>query len=156
MVRRPPRSTRTNTLFPYTKLFRSVRNVMLPAVAATVLPLYAEGDPVGNDVVCDAFGLRLVVAAIPDTTLEGIARSGGFTRGDKNRAAGGVAADKRALWSLEDLDAFNADEIEVGRQRVRRIEAVERDAEIAYAARGRHGRTDAENGRRERIGGTKR
>src|SRR3546814_945933 len=25
MIRRPPRSTRTDTLFPYTKLFRSVR-----------------------------------------------------------------------------------------------------------------------------------
>src|SRR3546814_17785310 len=28
MIRRPPRSTRTDTLFPYTTLFRSVRLVM--------------------------------------------------------------------------------------------------------------------------------
>src|SRR3546814_2130918 len=27
MIRRPPRSTRTDTLFPYTTLFRSTRNV---------------------------------------------------------------------------------------------------------------------------------
>src|SRR3546814_8079630 len=27
MIRRPPRSTRTDTLFPYTTLFRSARNV---------------------------------------------------------------------------------------------------------------------------------
>src|SRR3546814_6810168 len=27
MIRRPPRSTRTDTLFPYTTLFRSVRRV---------------------------------------------------------------------------------------------------------------------------------
>src|SRR3546814_1939083 len=27
MIRRPPRSTRTDTLFPYTTLFRSVRHV---------------------------------------------------------------------------------------------------------------------------------
>src|SRR3546814_8275369 len=27
MIRRPPRSTRTDTLFPYTTLFRSLRNV---------------------------------------------------------------------------------------------------------------------------------
>src|SRR3546814_2509931 len=33
MIRRPPRSTRTDTLFPYTTLFRSVRTM---AVAATV------------------------------------------------------------------------------------------------------------------------
>src|SRR3546814_13735394 len=29
MIRRPPRSTRTDTLFPYTTLFRSARNVEL-------------------------------------------------------------------------------------------------------------------------------
>src|SRR3546814_6698889 len=28
MIRRPPRSTRTDTLFPYTTLFRSVRNAV--------------------------------------------------------------------------------------------------------------------------------
>src|SRR3546814_3759859 len=30
MIRRPPRSTRTDTLFPYTTLFRSARNLRLP------------------------------------------------------------------------------------------------------------------------------
>src|SRR3546814_5500846 len=34
MLRRPPRSTRTDTLFPYTTLFRSFL-LSLPAVAAT-------------------------------------------------------------------------------------------------------------------------
>src|SRR3546814_1585328 len=29
MIRRPPRSTRTDTLFPYTTLFRSWRSVLL-------------------------------------------------------------------------------------------------------------------------------
>src|SRR3546814_2828953 len=43
MIRRPPRSTRTDTLFPYTTLFRS---------AATAQPL---GDAI-------AFGLRLAGA----------------------------------------------------------------------------------------------
>src|SRR3546814_8306093 len=33
MIRRPPRSTRTDTLFPYTTLFRSLQDV-LPAVLA--------------------------------------------------------------------------------------------------------------------------
>src|SRR3546814_2203701 len=32
MIRRPPRSTRTDTLFPYTTLFRSQRLVVPPAV----------------------------------------------------------------------------------------------------------------------------
>src|SRR3546814_20046951 len=35
MIRRPPRSTRTDTLFPYTTLFRS----MVPAHAAELRPL---------------------------------------------------------------------------------------------------------------------
>src|SRR3546814_18035228 len=29
MIRRPPRSTRTDTLFPYTTLFRSLRSLLL-------------------------------------------------------------------------------------------------------------------------------
>src|SRR3546814_11713792 len=31
MIRRPPRSTRTDTLFPYTTLFRSSRRLLAPA-----------------------------------------------------------------------------------------------------------------------------
>src|SRR3546814_11846248 len=34
MIRRPPRSTRTDTLFPYTTLFRSVFGNENPAIAA--------------------------------------------------------------------------------------------------------------------------
>src|SRR3546814_17017183 len=32
MIRRPPRSTRTDTLFPYTTLFRSPRDILRPFV----------------------------------------------------------------------------------------------------------------------------
>src|SRR3546814_10100226 len=32
MIRRPPRSTRTDTLFPYTTLFRSCRRAARPSV----------------------------------------------------------------------------------------------------------------------------
>src|SRR3546814_8653300 len=31
MIRRPPRSTRTDTLFPYTTLFRSVQSLNIPS-----------------------------------------------------------------------------------------------------------------------------
>src|SRR3546814_7804050 len=34
MIRRPPRSTRTDTLFPYTTLFRSSKSVSSPAAKA--------------------------------------------------------------------------------------------------------------------------
>src|SRR3546814_7005736 len=37
MIRRPPRSTRTDTLFPYTTLFRSPRSIMQDALMAAVL-----------------------------------------------------------------------------------------------------------------------
>src|SRR3546814_13778999 len=46
MIRRPPRSTRTDTLFPYTTLFRSalflVRQVATP-VDAVALHLFIQG-----------------------------------------------------------------------------------------------------------------
>src|SRR3546814_3838300 len=58
MIRRPPRSTRTDTLFPYTTLFRSNRDPsgasLYPGQATTELcptttfdgePLYRFGDP---------------------------------------------------------------------------------------------------------------
>src|SRR3546814_13531527 len=41
MIRRPPRSTRTDTLFPYTTLFRSPE-LLLQAYAVGVFPM-AEG-----------------------------------------------------------------------------------------------------------------
>src|SRR3546814_10355220 len=34
MIRRPPRSTRTDTLFPYTTLFRSARRIIWPTRTA--------------------------------------------------------------------------------------------------------------------------
>src|SRR3546814_1490666 len=38
MIRRPPRSTRTDTLFPYTTLFRSRDEGLLAAVPALLFP----------------------------------------------------------------------------------------------------------------------
>src|SRR3546814_14699870 len=37
MIRRPPRSTRTDTLFPYTTLFRAVRACPLPIIEIGML-----------------------------------------------------------------------------------------------------------------------
>src|SRR3546814_15481754 len=44
MIRRPPRSTRTDTLFPYTTLFRSVGDLGEGAEAVKTLAA-AHGDP---------------------------------------------------------------------------------------------------------------
>src|SRR3546814_1619786 len=38
MIRRPPRSTRTDTLFPYTTLFRSFPSHMSPGLRGTQIP----------------------------------------------------------------------------------------------------------------------
>src|SRR3546814_8360270 len=44
MIRRPPRSTRTDTLFPYTTLFRSVGPVGVPAGGRGAGGLPGRGD----------------------------------------------------------------------------------------------------------------
>src|SRR3546814_10973563 len=45
MIRRPPRSTRTDTLFPYTTLFRSAEYDTIAAVKAALrIPVIANGD----------------------------------------------------------------------------------------------------------------
>src|SRR3546814_5929535 len=43
MIRRPPRSTRTDTLFPYTTLFRSVPHHGRPHVPGRLLPGFHRG-----------------------------------------------------------------------------------------------------------------
>src|SRR3546814_19586391 len=47
MIRRPPRSTRTDTLFPYTTLFRSVGRTE-PAKGERVLAIAVTGEPVDS------------------------------------------------------------------------------------------------------------
>src|SRR3546814_12320345 len=64
MIRRPPRSTRTDTLFPYTTLFRSmpVVNLVLELVAGRLHLLGIDDDDVIARV--DVRGVfRLVLAA---------------------------------------------------------------------------------------------
>src|SRR3546814_10600117 len=46
MIRRPPRSTRTDTLFPYTTLFRSFSYHLTPAGRMTEGSAHAIGCPV--------------------------------------------------------------------------------------------------------------
>src|SRR3546814_15198463 len=46
MIRRPPRSTRTDTLFPYTTLFRSLSALpLVPSASAARTPLCPEARP---------------------------------------------------------------------------------------------------------------
>src|SRR3546814_2870905 len=53
MIRRPPRSTRTDTLFPYTTLFRSVARLPTPMMAAYLLkPQPSRETPDGWIMTC--------------------------------------------------------------------------------------------------------
>src|SRR3546814_8720494 len=58
MIRRPPRSTRTDTLFPYTTLFRSCRETMpLPCakpIGGTLKPLLGVDHVAGGKAVLAA------------------------------------------------------------------------------------------------------
>src|SRR3546814_19696394 len=69
MIRRPPRSTRTDTLFPYTTLFRSLPEVAVPALSVQALVENAvrhgiERSPGGGgiDIAVDVVGDEVVVA----------------------------------------------------------------------------------------------
>src|SRR3546814_1531242 len=58
MIRRPPRSTRTDTLFPYTTLFRSRGYLLLPLIGLIVL--LARGmTPTQSAVYCIVFALAI-------------------------------------------------------------------------------------------------
>src|SRR3546814_16676180 len=59
MIRRPPRSTRTDTRFPYTTLFRSARIPILPAFAGR------DADIADLAAILEAANFRLR-AKIPD------------------------------------------------------------------------------------------
>src|SRR3546814_2763840 len=48
MIRRPPRSTRTDTLFPYTTLFRSISPPSSRLIRSSRLRLNAAVTPVGR------------------------------------------------------------------------------------------------------------
>src|SRR3546814_13000735 len=63
MIRRPPRSTRTDTLFPYTTLFRSThcadeRSDRCVTVISTLKPVSAHCEPENGPVVYDGIFLH--------------------------------------------------------------------------------------------------
>src|SRR3546814_7807871 len=84
MIRRPPRSTRTDTPFPYTTLFRSHVEVGL------------RGPPPGLPVVVGALQLRQRFRGVQVAVQEGRAGRGGRKAGEaveRDVELGGRAAD---------------------------------------------------------------
>src|SRR3546814_11344418 len=80
MIRRPPRSTRTDTLFPYTTLFRS-----------------HVGDVIDNDAV-DFFGHALVEAPVSGFHVKD--RDAAALRWDRSQCAVGVAQNQDCVGPL--------------------------------------------------------
>src|SRR3546814_11884502 len=117
MIRRPPRSTRTDTLFPYTTLFRSP-DVLRPAVTLLILASNAQRRlAIDNRQVQCAFRDARVIIAIGNhgITFELIARG---CRVIENRAAGGVATKQRALRPFQHLHGAEKIGRASGRERV--------------------------------------
>src|SRR3546814_11099908 len=73
MIRRPPRSTRTDTLFPYTTLFRST-TLGLGAVSALLPHLGARMLHLRSNMRREQFGDKREVLEIYDGPCEEVAR----------------------------------------------------------------------------------
>src|SRR3546814_9887339 len=90
MIRRPPRSTRTNTLFPYTTLFRSrrgLREVLLRqrGGAEAVAERTSQCEPVGQLIACAHLAAEDAARAVVEM-LEAARRCDQKTRADVERA----------------------------------------------------------------------
>src|SRR3546814_7448396 len=65
MIRRPPRSTRTDTLFPYTTLFRSQADIDVNLATLFQIALDHADQPVAVDDDIMPFGALLALAGHP-------------------------------------------------------------------------------------------
>src|SRR3546814_12180730 len=84
MIRRPPRSTRTDTLFPYTTLFRSIRS-HVPRLFDGELPQFNIGT---NGGATAAPELETIVANICAASGQGHVVNGRFKGGWTTRHYG--------------------------------------------------------------------
>src|SRR3546814_3151958 len=87
MIRRPPRSTRTDTLFPYTTLFRSrAGEAYLVRVDARVRSV----DEIRNAVVAARGGVPVTVGQLANVKIGGDLRTGAGSMNGKEAVIGTV------------------------------------------------------------------
>src|SRR3546814_1299719 len=79
MIRRPPRSTRTDTLFPYTTLFRSVAGLRTGATERRVAL-----DRVGRELAHLADACLEFVAVVIPVEHDGVSSGGGTDRSEEH------------------------------------------------------------------------
>src|SRR3546814_6687869 len=95
MIRRPPRSTRTDTLFPITTLFRPfARHTLIYAIVEQILAPW-----------CEKFQINLTQAIeiFPGAPAQMPHRDQDMWRADKGRQEYMI----NVMWELEDLTAEN-------------------------------------------------
>src|SRR3546814_7570336 len=94
MIRRPPRSTRTDTLFPYTTLFRSVSGDQ-----AAVWLHQGALSRLGEEHRADVHAVRLVEPVDGATTVAGCCRV--VASSDRQMAAKAAAEERKTARSEE-------------------------------------------------------
>src|SRR3546814_10402163 len=137
MIRRPPRSTRTDTLFPYTARFRSVA----PAGARVVV-----------DVVLDGAGdiSRTVERQAKATAgRRGDFCKGGSGQGEQNRGNSAMRAPDLAKERTHHYRSVRRSYRQSERTRARGG----RQGQVTGGVPGKHGRTPRGTKRRRRTGG---
>src|SRR3546814_6252484 len=87
MIRRPPRATRTDTLFPYTSLFRSdavstLKRRLLP-MAALVTPNIPELEALTGRTIASAEEALDAARALGDELGAAVLAKGGHLEGDE-------------------------------------------------------------------------
>src|SRR3546814_15069730 len=97
MIRRPPRSTRTDTLFPYTTLFRSCPQIGQPFSARTSLEHMGVGTPIDARMIARPSPVKVFDARRP----KGIERS---------------AHQRGVVWRRLDVDPYRSEERRVGKE----------------------------------------
>src|SRR3546814_4915388 len=126
-IRRPPRSTRTDTLFPYTTLFRSDAPAGTKGISLFIVPKYridAKGN-IGplNDVRCASIEHKLGIHASPTCVM---------SYGDQDECVGELigseCAGMKAMFTM-----MNQARLNVGSQGVQIGERATQQA-LAYAA----------------------
>src|SRR3546814_13707779 len=99
MIRRPPRSTRTDTLFPYTTLFRSTGNPFFTTDTAAAL----RGAEIGAEIVLKATKVDGIYSADPN-------KDPNATRYSR------ISFDEAIVRRLEVMDATRSEERRVGKE----------------------------------------
>src|SRR3546814_14571429 len=82
MIRRPPRSTRTDTLFPYTTLFRSLRRAAAPP-RGLILQAVLE-----RDLAVEQFRDRAACLGLRRDRRKGFGGDSRHLRGQRQRRSG--------------------------------------------------------------------